>query len=182
MPAINIADQVQIHGPLEENVEGFRAELGRLGFTPASVKKFGYALRAFLRFCYVTGELDHDLTAVTLVIHEPLPSLLPVGASPAEIEALLGACDRNTPLGRRSYVVLLLLARLVLRAGEVAGLQLQDINWHQGEVLVRGKGSKQERLPLLAEVGAAVADYLTTAQSTRTCVRCSAQCALPEVA
>ena len=60
-------------------------------------------------------------------------------------------------------MVLLLLARLVLRAGEVAGLQLQGINWHQDEVRVRGKGSKQERLPLLAEVGAAVADYLTTA-------------------
>ena len=134
------------------------------GRAPASVKKFGYALRAFFRFCFVTGELDHDLTVATLVIREPLPSLLPVGASPAQIETLLESCDRRTEVGRREYAVIMLLAWLGLRAGEVAGLLLEDIDWHQGEVLVRGKGSKQEHLPLTDEVGAAVADYLIHAR------------------
>lgn len=136
-----------------------------VGRAPASVKKFGYALRAFFRFCYVTGELDHDLTGATLVIREPLPSLLPVGASPAQIETLLLSCERTTTMGRREYAVIMLLTRLGLRAGEVAGLLLEDLDWHHGEILVRGKGAKFERLPLSAEVGAAVADYLMEARS-----------------
>ena len=80
------------------------------GRAPVSVKKFGYALRAFLRFCLLTGVIDHDLTGATLVIRSPQPSLLPVGVSPGQVEALLGACDRGSaarprrcrPGGRRS--------------------------------------------------------------------------------
>jgi integrase/recombinase XerD len=136
-----------------------------VGRAPASVKKFGYALRAFFRFCYVTGELDHDLTGATLVIREPLPSLLPVGASPAQIKSLLLSCDRTTTVGRREYAVIMLLTRLGLRAGEVAGLRLEDVDWRRGEVLVRGKGAKHECLPLPAGVGAAVVDYLMNARS-----------------
>lgn len=135
-----------------------------VGRAPASVKKFGFALRAFLRFCFITGELDHDLTGATLVIREPLPSLLPVGASAAQIETLLRSCDRDTAVGRREYAVILLLVRLGLRAGEVAGMQLEDIHWRHGEVLIRGKGAKHECLPLPAEVGAAVVDYLLHAR------------------
>jgi len=136
------------------------------GRAPVSVKKFGYTLRAFLRFCLVTGEVEHDLTGATLVIRSPQPSLLPVGVSPAQIEALLEACDRATALGRREYAVILLLARLGLRAGEVAALRLEDIDWRHGEVLIRGKGSRQECLPLPDEVGHAVADYLMHARPT----------------
>jgi len=131
---------------------------------PVSVKKFGYTLRAFLRFCLVTGEVEHDLTGATLVIRSPQLSLLPVGVSPAQTEALLAACDRDTALGRREYAVIVLLARLGLRAGEVAALRLEDIDWRHGEVLIRGKGSRQERLPLPDEVGQAVADYLMHAR------------------
>lgn len=134
------------------------------GRAPVSVKKFGYALRAFLRFCFLTGEIEHDLTGATLVIRSPQPSLLPVGVSPDQVEALLGACDRNTALGRREYAVIVLLARLGLRAGEVAGLRLEDFDWHHGEILIRGKGAKDERLPLPTEVGAAVAGYLMHAR------------------
>lgn len=135
-----------------------------VGRAPASVKKFGYALRAFLRFCFITGELDHDLTGATLVIREPLPSLLPMGASAAQIDTLLKSCDRSTAIGRRDYAVILLLSRLGLRAGEVAGMRLEDIHWHHGEVLIRGKGAKDECLPLPAEVGTAVVDYLQHAR------------------
>ena len=135
-----------------------------VGRAPASVKKFGYALRAFLRFCFITGELDHDLTGATLVVREPLPSLLPMGASASQIGTLLKGCDRSTAVGRRDYAVILLLSRLGLRAGEVAGMRLEDIRWRQGEVLIRGKGAKDECLPLPAEVGAAVVDYLQHAR------------------
>ncbi|WP_130178294.1 tyrosine-type recombinase/integrase [Cryobacterium sp. SO1] len=142
-----------------------------VGRAPASVKKFGYALRSFLRFCFVTGELDRDLTGATLVIRNPLPSLLPVGASAAEIAILLNSCDRSTAAGRREYAIIMLLSRLGLRAGEVAGMQLDDIRWHVGEVLIRGKGAKDEYLPLPAEVGAAVVDYLMHARSADASVR-----------
>lgn len=138
------------------------------GRAPVSVKKFGYSLRAFLRFCFLTGAIEHDLTGATLVIRSPQPSLLPVGVSPAQIDALLGACDRDTVLGRREYAVIVLLARLGLRAGEVAGLRLEDIDWHHGEVLVRGKGAREECLPMPAEVGHAVADYLIHARPGET--------------
>ena len=134
------------------------------GRKPVSVKKFGYVLRSFLRFCVLVGELDRDLTGATLVVRLPQPSLLPIGVSPGQIQALLDACDRNTAVGKRDYAMVLLLARLGLRAGEVAGLRLEDIDWHHGEFLVRGKGSKDERLPLPDEVGASIADYLLHAR------------------
>lgn len=138
------------------------------GRAAVSVKKFGYTLRAFLRFCLVTGEVEHDLTGATLVVRSPHPSLLPVGVGTAQTEALLAACDRDTALGRREYAVIMLLARLGLRAGEVAGLRLEDIDWRHGEVLIRGKGSRQECLPLPDEVGQAVADYLMHARPADT--------------
>lgn len=131
---------------------------------PASVKKFRNALRAFFRFCFITGELDHDLTGATLVTHQSLPSLLPMEAKPAQIQTLLASCDRQSIAGRREYAVVLLLARLGLRAGEVAGLRLEDIHWHHGEILIRGKGSTEENLPLPVDVGDAVADYLAHAR------------------
>lgn len=134
------------------------------GRAPVSVKKFGYVLKSFLRFCVLTGEIEHDLTGATLVIRSPQPSLLPVGVGEDQIKALLGVCDRATVAGRRDYAVIMLLARLGLRAGEVAGLDLEDLDWSHGQILVRGKGAKDEHLPLPAETGAAVADYLMQAR------------------
>lgn len=134
------------------------------GRAAVSVKKFGYVLKAFLRFCLLTGEIDHDLSGATLMIRSPQPSLLPVGVGEDEIQALLGVCDRTTVAGRRDYAVIMLLARLGLRAGEAAGLDLEDLDWHHGQVLIRGKGAKDEHLPLPAEAGAAIADYLMHAR------------------
>ena len=128
------------------------------------MKKFGYVLRSFLRFCLLVGELDRDLTGATLAVRLPQPSLLPIGVSPAQIQALLDTCDRNTAVGRRDYAVIILLSRVGLSAGEVAGLRLEDIDWHHGEFLVRGKGAKDERLPLPDEVGAAIGDHLLNAR------------------
>ena len=74
--------------------------------------------------------------------------------------ALLKSCDRRTTYGRRDFAVLMLLVRLGLRSGEVASLRLEDIDWRAGELLIRGKGPKLERLPLPADVGEAVAGWL----------------------
>lgn len=131
---------------------------------PVSVKAFGYTLRALLRFFFITGVTSHDLSAATLVIRSPQPSRLPVGASRDEVAALLVSCDRDTSAGLRDHAVLLLLAHLGLRAIEVARLRLDDLDWRRGEILVRGKGNRDERLPLPAEVGEAVVAYLQEAR------------------
>jgi len=79
---------------------------------------------------------------------------------PGTVEALLASCDRDEPSGRRDYAVILLLARLGLRAGEAARLRLDDINWRAGETGIRGKGGQYDVLPLPADVGTAIADWL----------------------
>jgi integrase len=86
--------------------------------------------------------------------------LLPRGISRADARALLDSCDRRRALGRRDYALLLVLLRLGLRRGEVAGLTLDDIDWRAGELVVHGKGGREDRLPLPADVGAAIAAYL----------------------
>jgi len=82
----------------------------------------------------------------------------PLGA--AAVPALLASCDRHTLAGARDFAILTVLRRLGLRAGEVAALQLGDIDWRHGEIAVRGKGGRRERLPLPADVGEAVVAYL----------------------
>lgn len=84
--------------------------------------------------------------------------------------ALLKSCDRRTTFGRRDFAVLVLLIRLGLRSGEVAGLRLDDIDWREGELLIRGKGPKHERLPLPADVGEAIVAWLRRGRP-----RCSAR-------
>lgn len=131
---------------------------------PVSVKAFGDTLRSLLRFWFITGITAHDLSAATLVIRHPQPSRLPVGVSGGDVTALLAGCDLDTSAGLRDRAVLLLLARLGLRAVEVARLRLDDIDWHRGELLVRGKGNRDERLPLPHEVGEAIVAYLQGAR------------------
>jgi site-specific recombinase XerD len=85
---------------------------------------------------------------------------LPRAVASATLTALLASCDRRTATGRRDYAIMVLLARLGLRAGEVARLSLDDIDWGNGEVLVHGKGGRDDWLPLPDDVGAALAGYL----------------------
>jgi len=87
-------------------------------------------------------------------------SSLPRALGRDDVARLLVSCDRGTAVGRRDYAILTLLVRLGLRAGEVAALELQDIDWRRGEIVIRGKGRRQERLPLPVDVGKAVVDYL----------------------
>lgn len=77
-----------------------------------------------------------------------------------DVERVLRSCDRRRRIGKRDYAIFILLARLGLRAGEVAQLTLDDIDWRAGELLVRGKGARVDRLPLLQDVGQALAEYL----------------------
>jgi site-specific recombinase XerD len=118
------------------------------------------ALRSFFRYLLQKGELQRDLAAsVPRVVNRRL-STVPRHLPAKDVERLLKAPNRLTAIGRRDYAILLLLARLALRAGEVVRLRLEDINWRSGEILVRGKGLFQDRMPLLPDVGKALANYL----------------------
>jgi integrase/recombinase XerD len=124
-------------------------------------------LRALLRFLHVEGEIEQDLSgAVPSVAGWRLASLVKALDTPS-VARLLASCDRRTRVGRRDFAILTMLSRLGLRAGEVAALQLGDVDWRAGEVLIRGKGSRQERLPLPADVGEALAGWL--ARGRRRC-------------
>lgn len=118
------------------------------------------ALRSFLRYARCCGSVRLDLAvAVPTVAGWSMPAI-PRAISADQVRALLTSIDRHTAMGRRDYAILLLLARLGLRAGEVAFLELDDLDWNQGELRVHGKSGLRSALPLSAEVGKAVADYL----------------------
>ena len=117
-------------------------------------------LRSLLRYLHLRG-----VTPVSLVCAVPavagwrggsLPRALPGG----QVERLLGSCDRRRRVGRRDFAVLILLSRLGLRAVEVAALELSDVDWRAGELVIRGKGRREERLPLPTDVGEALVAYL----------------------
>ena len=126
----------------------------------AATQYFRAGLRAFLRFCFTEGLLEGDLSGAALAVTGRRRTALPRGIEPEAARALLRSCDRRTALGRRDYAVLITLLRLGLRAGEVARLRLDDLDWRAGELVVRGKGARQDRLPLPVEVGEALAAYL----------------------
>ncbi len=125
-----------------------------------SAQFFVAALRSFLRFCFVEGLIAVDLAPAALAITGRRRSTLPRGISPQEARDLLRACDRRQAAGRRDYAVIVTLLRLGLRAQEVANLTLDDLDWRAAEVVVHGKGSRGERLPLPSEVGEAIVGYL----------------------
>lgn len=126
----------------------------------ATTQNFVAGLKSFLRFCFVEGLVPLDLSEAALAITGRRRSSLPRGISARDAAALLASCDRRSALGRRDYALLVILLRLGLRRSEVAGLCLDDIDWRAGEVVVRGKGARKDRLPLPADVGEAVAAYL----------------------
>jgi site-specific recombinase XerD len=123
------------------------------------------ALRSLLGFLHVAGLIREPLGHVVPAVASWRLSGVPRALEPGQVAALLASCDQHTATGRRDFAMLTLLARLGLRAGEVAGLALEDIDWRAGEITVRGKGSRAERLPLPADVGEAIAAYLRDGRS-----------------
>lgn len=126
----------------------------------SAAQNFISGLRSFLRFCFVEGLVGADLSEAALLVTGRRRSPLPKGIARSDAAALLASCDRHHQLGRRDYAILVVALRLGLRAGEIARLRLDDIDWRSSEVTVRGKGRRQDRLPLPAEVGSAIAAYL----------------------
>lgn len=117
-------------------------------------------LRVFLRYCQVAGLTSGSLSEAVPRVASWRLSSLPPTLAPEHVRALLESCDQRSALGARNFAVLTVLARLGLRAGEVANLELGDVDWRSGELTVRGKGARVDRLPLPVDVGAAIAHWL----------------------
>jgi site-specific recombinase XerD len=122
------------------------------------------ALRSFLRYLFHRGIVAIDLATCVPTIATWSLSNVPRFLAGELIRKILSSCDKETAIGKRDYALLLLLARLGLRAGEVVALTLDDFDWAAGLVTVRGKGKRVAQMPLPSEVGTAIADYLATAR------------------
>jgi integrase/recombinase XerD len=127
---------------------------------PSAAAKVGDGVRAFLRYLFATGALDRDLSSLALTVRAQRRSPLPKAVDPASVRAMLDSCDRTKAIGLRDLAVLTVMARLGLRAGEVAAISLDDIDWDAAELVVHGKGRRTERLPLPGDVGEVVATWL----------------------
>lgn len=134
-------------------------------YPPGQLQSLASALRSFCRFLCVSGYHPQDLSPALPPISGHHREDLPTYLSPQQLKALLSVFDRRTLLGKRDHAVVLCLARLGMRAGEVATLSLEDVDWHQGSLrLAAPKGRRQRQLPLSAEVGQALVSYLRQAR------------------
>lgn len=117
-------------------------------------------LRPLLVFLHVTGRIGDPLRWAVPRVADTNRRLLPRAVDRVTVAALLASCDRRRPCGLRDYAILLLLVRLGLRCAEVASMRLEDIDWRAGELRLRGKGGREDRLPLPVDVGEAISEYL----------------------
>jgi len=133
-------------------------EVGKL--SPGRAKLLVTALRSFLRYLLHQGlimvELAGCVPAVACWSLSEIPKSLPAGT----VQRVIAQQDRTTAVGRRNFAILMLLARLGLRAGEVVALNLEDLDWEEGLIRIRRKGARWTQLPLPADVGEAIATYL----------------------
>ena len=133
-------------------------------YSPKRMQLMLTALRSFLRFLYLHADIPSPLDGHVPTAPAWRQTDPPKWLSDEEIDRVLASCDRDAPAGQRDYAILLLLARLGLRAGEVVPLELEDIHWEAGEITVCGKGSQKKCFPLPEDVGDAIATYLKLAR------------------
>ncbi len=150
---------LRLHALGEKDITRFVLETAKR-LSPRTQQLHMSILRSFFRFLLEQGEIEVDLTGVVPAVASWRLAGVPKHITHGQVEQMLASCDRGTPKGRRDLAILLLLARLGLRACEVSRLELDDIRWRTGELLIRGKGSTLETLPLLTEVGEALAAYI----------------------
>ncbi|MGH3739090.1 MAG: tyrosine-type recombinase/integrase [Micromonosporaceae bacterium] len=139
-------------------------ECGRV--SAGSAKGRVAELRALLRYLFLKGWTSRSLAAAIPPVAGWHGTTIPKVISVGEVDALIASCDLSTPIGVRDAAVLLLVARLGLRSAEVVGLELGDIDWRAGEIMVRGKARREDRLPLPHRVGEAISRYLADVRPT----------------
>ena len=126
----------------------------------SATKLTATALRSLLGFLHFSGLIERSLTSSVPSVACRRLAGLPKGLEPGQVLGLLASCDKSTTNGSRDFAVLTMLVRLGMRAGEVAKLRLEDIDWRAGAIVARGKANRAERVPLPSDVGEAVAAYL----------------------
>ena len=152
--------EVRLDSLRAADVVGFvQREAARLHH-PKRSKLMTTALRSFLQYARYRGLISIDLRSSVPTVASWSMASLPKALSSDEVQRLLAHCDRHTAVGRRNWAILLLLARLGLRAGEVVGLAFEDLDWEAGELCIRANGGNSDRLPIPQDVGAALAEYL----------------------
>ena len=140
-------------------------------WSPSTGKGMCWSVRAFLRYLHHQGLNPHALADCVPSMRRWKLASLPTFLPAAQVQRVLDGCDRATPMGRRDYAILLMLAKLGLRADEVATLTLDDIDWRASEMLVRAKGRQRARMPIPPDVGAAIVAYLRNGRPKSSCRR-----------
>ena len=180
---------------LREVYAGCAGDLGRIGQadvtryierhawdqSASSGKAMCWALRSFLRYLHHKGLNPRPLAGCVPSIKRWKLASLPTYLSAVQVQTVLDGCDRATALGRRDYAILMMLAKLGMRASEVAILTLDDIDWRSGEMLIRAKGRQRARMPIPADVGAAVVAYLRDGRPKSLCRRLFLRTLAPHV-
>lgn len=152
--------EVRLDGLRAADVVGFvQREAARLHH-PKRSKLMTTALRSFLQYARYRGLISVDLRSSVPTVAGWSMASLPKALSSDEVQRLLAHCDRRTAVGRRDWAILMLLARLGLRAGEIVGLAFEDLDWEAGELCIRANGGNSDRLPIPQDVGAALTEYL----------------------
>jgi site-specific recombinase XerD len=128
-------------------------------------------VRAFLRYLHLKGFISVGLADCVPSIRRWRLAGLPTFLAPQKVQQVLDACDRTTAMGHRDYAVLMVLAKLGFRASEVAALNLDDIDWQSGKILVHGKGRRQAMMPLRHDVGTAIVAYIRYGRPASACRR-----------
>ncbi len=137
----------------------------------AQAKKLTSTLRGYVRFLGANGRCQAGLEHAVPIIAQWRLSTLPRFIDAAQVEQLIGTCKEGTPTGLRDRAILLLIARLGLRAGDIVSLRLGDLDWRRASIVVRGKGRRETRLPLPQDAGDALLAYLESARPRVACDR-----------
>lgn len=153
------AEHICLQELAPDDISGFLLRHARSS-SPGVAKLMVTALRSFFRFLFRHGETERDLAGAVPTVASWQLAGVPRHLEADEVERVVQSCDRSTSVGRRDYAILLLLARLGLRASEVIALELDDIDWRAGVLTVRGKGRYHDHLPLPQDVGEAITTYL----------------------
>ena len=152
------------------DIPAFQLRFSR-SFSHGRVLLLASALRCFFRYLLLRGETSKKLAGAVLKAAEWRLQGLPKALEPEQIKQVLEHCQRKSAVGRRDYAILLLLARLGLRGGEVARLRLDSVDWENGELILHGKRRRIDRLPLPRDVGKAIVAYLKRGRPN-----CSSRC------
>ena len=150
-------------------------------WSPRTGTAMCWSLRAFLRYLHHQGLNPRALAGCVPSIRRWKLAGLPTFLPAAQVQKALDGCDRATPMGRRDYAILMMLAKLGLRANEVATLTLDDIDWRASEMLIRAKGRQRARMPIPPDVGAAIVAYLHNGRPKSSCRRLFIRTLAPHV-